>query len=424
MKETEQLTLTREQKESLGLLSIGTFLEYFDLMLYVHMAVLLNDIFFPKTDQFTATLLATFAFCSTYFLRPIGALIFGYIGDNFGRKISVIITTGIMALSCVIISLVPSYKEIGITASYIITICRILQGMSSMGEIVGAEIYVTEITKPPVQYPAVTIISIFSILGANFALATASFVLGNNINWRGVFFIGAVIALVGFFARSALRETAEFADARKRLGMLKELNSQVVLDKFRRKIAAKTSLALFAIQCGWPFCFYFSYVYCGQLLKQNCMFTPDQVIKQNFIVSIINLLGYIVITFLCTKFSPLRILMSKGLIFIVISFSLPFVNMADSINILIIQSLSMLFVLSCTGAMPVFLKHLPVLKRFTVASMIYALSRSFSSLVLSFGLVIVVSKFPKYGIPMVMLPITLAFIWGVTHFVRLEREPV
>ena len=62
MKPTEQRSLTREQKEAVGLLSIGTFLEYFDLMLFVHMAVLLNDLFFPKTDPFTASLLAAFAF--------------------------------------------------------------------------------------------------------------------------------------------------------------------------------------------------------------------------------------------------------------------------------------------------------------------------------------------------------------------------
>lgn len=82
---------TKQQKEAVGLLSIGTFLEYFDLMLYVHMAVLLNELFFPKTDPFTASLLSAFSFCSTYLGRPFGALIFGYISDNIGRKVVVIV---------------------------------------------------------------------------------------------------------------------------------------------------------------------------------------------------------------------------------------------------------------------------------------------------------------------------------------------
>src|SRR4029078_3416045 len=55
-------SLTREQKEAVGLLQIGTLLEYFDLMLYVHMAVLLNELFFPKTDPHTASLLTAFLF--------------------------------------------------------------------------------------------------------------------------------------------------------------------------------------------------------------------------------------------------------------------------------------------------------------------------------------------------------------------------
>lgn len=62
----EQKNLRKEQKEAIGLLSVGTFLEYFDLMLYVHMAVLLNELFFPKQDQSAAYLLSAFAFCSTF----------------------------------------------------------------------------------------------------------------------------------------------------------------------------------------------------------------------------------------------------------------------------------------------------------------------------------------------------------------------
>ncbi|WP_425360265.1 MULTISPECIES: MFS transporter [unclassified Candidatus Tisiphia] len=121
-----QTTLTKEQKEAVGLLSIGTFLEYFDLMLYVHMAVLLNELFFPKTDPHTATILSGAAFCSTYLLRPFGAVIFGWIGDNIGRKATVIITTFMMSLSCLVMANLPTYEKIGVSAAWLITICRIL----------------------------------------------------------------------------------------------------------------------------------------------------------------------------------------------------------------------------------------------------------------------------------------------------------
>lgn len=112
------LTLNREQREATVLLSLGTFFEYFDLMLYVHMGVLLNELFFPKTDPHTAVLLSTFAFCTTFVFRPLGALIFGYFGDHIGRKSTVIITTMLMAISCIIMANLPTYSQIGVTAAW------------------------------------------------------------------------------------------------------------------------------------------------------------------------------------------------------------------------------------------------------------------------------------------------------------------
>ena len=84
--------LTRKQKEAIGILQIGTFLEYFDLMIYVHMAGFLNELFFPKTDPHATRLLLAFSFCLTFIFRPFGALFFGAVGDTFGRKLTIVIT--------------------------------------------------------------------------------------------------------------------------------------------------------------------------------------------------------------------------------------------------------------------------------------------------------------------------------------------
>jgi len=67
-----------------------------------------------------------------------------------------------MSISCVVMANLPTYAQIGISAAWVVTICRMVQGLSSMGEIIGAEIYITEITKPPVQYPAVSFIAVAS----------------------------------------------------------------------------------------------------------------------------------------------------------------------------------------------------------------------------------------------------------------------
>ena len=90
-------SLSYEQREATAILQIGTFLEYFDLMIYVHMAVLLNELFFPKAEPHIASLVSAATFCSIFVFRPLGALLFGYIGDTIGRKATIVITTIIMA---------------------------------------------------------------------------------------------------------------------------------------------------------------------------------------------------------------------------------------------------------------------------------------------------------------------------------------
>ncbi|WP_341791813.1 MFS transporter [Rickettsia endosymbiont of Gonocerus acuteangulatus] len=193
----EQVSLTRNQKEAIGLLSIGTFLEYFDLMLYVHMAVLLNELFFPKGDPKVAFIYSASAFCSTFVFRPFGALLFGWIGDNIGRKPVILIATFLMACTCIGIAVLPSYDEIGFTATVLITLFRALQGISSATEVTGAELYITEMVKPPLQYPAVASTTFFSTLGSLAALAIATIVTSRNFNWRYAFLFGAFVAVTG-----------------------------------------------------------------------------------------------------------------------------------------------------------------------------------------------------------------------------------
>jgi len=112
-----------------------------------------------------------------------------------------------MSTSCIIMANLPTYSQIGITASWVITICRIIQGLSSMGESIGAELYLTEITKPPIQYPVVSLIPVSISLGSLFAIALASVVTFNGLDWRVAFWIGACIAIIGTLARMFLRET-------------------------------------------------------------------------------------------------------------------------------------------------------------------------------------------------------------------------
>ncbi|MFV9936935.1 MAG: MFS transporter [Rickettsia endosymbiont of Haemaphysalis japonica] len=402
-------SLTKEQKEAVKLLSIGTFLEYFDLMLYVHMAVLLNELFFPKADPHTAAIYSAFAFCSTYLLRPCGALIFGYIGDIIGRRTTVVITTFMMAGSCFVMAITPTYAEKGLIATVLVIVCRVLQGISSMGEIVGAQLYLLEMTKPPIQYPIVLMTSVFANLGGMIALAIASLVTSFGFNWRIAFWIGTIVAIIGAVARTALRETPEFADAKRRLKRNIKLiygNCDILKHNpiYNEKINWKIILFLLLISCGWPMCFYFTYIYCGNILKTSFNFTSKQVIHQNFIVSIINFCTYLILTYLSYIIYPLKILKIKLVAFFIFTLACPVLlnNVTTSFHVFLIQSFVMIFFLSANPAMPIFLKYFPVFKRFRAASIVFALSTTLMNITISFGLVYLTEYFKHWGLQMAL----------------------
>ena len=139
-------------------------------------------------------------------------------------------------------------------------------------------------------------------------------------------------------------------------------------------------------------------------------------------VSIVSLVGYIAITYLSYRIYPLTILKVKSAFFLIFVLLSPYLlhDLQGAHTVLMMQSFVMLFVLSCTGAMPIFLRHFPVFKRFTYASLIYALSRTTVAIFISLGLVYLVRDFGHWGMLMVMLPVTLGYITGIAHFEKLD----
>ena len=428
---SKQTQLTREQKQAVGILSIGTLLEYFDLMLYVHMAVLLNELFFPQTDPHTASLLAAFAFCSTFALRPFGALIFGYIGDKMGRKFTVVITTMMMSISCVVMATTPVYSEIGIAAAVVITCCRIMQGLSSMGEVIGAELYISESIQRPYRYFCVAIIPTLATTGGMLALAVATLVTQHTYNWRLAFWIGAGIALVGTVARSVLRETPDFVDASRRLKNNLNLTiskdvAHKVLDHqlVKIKIYYKTFIALFCVGCSWPVCFYICYIHCSNILRIDYNYLPADIIQQNFKVSILHTITYAVLAFLSLKIHPIKIVKFRIAVFSVFTCCLPTIlnNHSNPDHILYVQLFIVAFSLTSIPASAIFYKSFPVFQRFRCCSFSYALSRAVMHVITSFGMIYMNDYFGNMGILIILIPVIIAFTWALFYFGQLELE--
>ena len=425
----EQRSLTREQKEAVGLLSIGTFLEYFDLMLYVHMAAFLNELFFEPADSHFTSLMMSFAFCTTFVFRPVGALIFGWLGDNIGRKSTVIITTFMMAVSCFVMANLPTYAQIGVAATWIITICRIVQGMTSMGEIVGAGLYLTETINPPIQYVSVTLVGLSAALGSMGALGIASLVTSYGFNWRLAFWIGAIVALIGFAAKTTLRETPEFANAKLILKNkyekanidIKALYNDPVVNE---KINKKTIIAFLLLECSTPVCFYFIYLHCGTILKTDFGYTSTEVIHHNFIVSILEFLILSILSYVSYRVYPL---LTAKIILIIYSIVILFCpywlnNLNFPFELFFIQIVIILFKYCHTSAAPIFYKSFPVFKRFTCVSVIFSVSRALMYVITSFGFIYIIDYFGNWGILIIMIPTIIAFAYGLLHFEKLEKD--
>lgn len=422
-------SLNRHQKEAVGLLQTGTFLEYFDLMLYVHMAVLLNELFFPKTDPHTAALLTALAFCSTYVLRPFGALIFGWIGDNIGRKTTVVITTLMMSVSCMIMANLPTYAEIGISAAWVITACRIIQGLSSMGEIMGAQVYLTETIKPPMQYVIVSFISVASAVGSSAALGVAFLVTSIEFNWRIAFWIGAGVAMIGSIARVRLRETPEFIKERslkqheRKTEPATESSLSLDATTATKTINKADFIAYFLSYCGWPVSFYLAYIYFNPLLK-NYGYSSEDIILHNFLLSIVLLLMGIFYAIKSYTIHPLKILKTRVLLFMVFMILMPvFVSYATTpTHLFLIQATILALNMGEIPAASIFIVHFPVLKRFTTTSFIYASTRALMYIFTSFGLVYLTEHLGYYGLYIIVLPVAIGVLYGINHFAKRENN--
>lgn len=424
----KQKNLTKEQYAVIRLLSVGAFLEFFNLMLYVHMVMLLNELFFPPTDSHTASLLIAFSFCITFVVKPVGTLLFDLICTTIGRKATVVITTSLTAISCIIMANLPTYEQIGISSAWLMIICRIIQGMSSREEVIGAEIYLTETMKSPVQYPAIAFIGGgLSILGSTLILAMLTFITSYGLSWRMVFWIGAGIALVGVVARTTLQEMSEFATAALRVkrifksSLMDSKTFQSPVD--HSKVSPRTSVALMLLRCARPMGFYIVYIYCGEILHNSFNCTIEQIIQQNFIVSIVELLSMLILVYLSYKIYAFTILKIRLVIFGMFILFCPYLlhHASNPFEVLCIQSFMIFFVLDIIPAVPLLNKHFPILNRFSYTIFLYDLSRALIYALTSFGLVYLVKYLGDYGLLVIILPIIIGYWLAIIHFEQLEK---
>jgi MHS family proline/betaine transporter-like MFS transporter len=196
----------------------GNILEYYDFTVYAVFSYEIGKSFFPVQAELVQIINSLAVFAVGFLTRPIGGVLFGYIGDNYGRRIALILSMIGITIPTIIIGLCPSYYYIGIGSTIILIIMRLLQGLCISGEGAGAAIFVLEHFHGLRSGLVTSLIQCANIAGTILATLIGLLInsyLGDYSNaWRLAFLAGGIFGLIGFYLRLKVSETPIFEEMR------------------------------------------------------------------------------------------------------------------------------------------------------------------------------------------------------------------
>lgn len=217
-----------EEKQSIpmviGASSVGTIFEWYDFFIYGTLAAsgIIGRTFFPSGSETLQMLLAWAGFAIGFGFRPLGAIIFGYLGDRLGRKYTFLVTIVLMGVATAGVGMVPSAETIGLAAPILIILLRICQGLALGGEYGGAAIYVAE-HAPQGRAGFYTsfiqasvaggfVLSLLVVLGVQGSMSSETW---NTWGWRVPFLLSIVLLAVSVWMRTRLKESPVFEEMRR-----------------------------------------------------------------------------------------------------------------------------------------------------------------------------------------------------------------
>jgi MFS family permease len=204
---------------------LGTAIELYDFILYSFIAAtVFGPLFFPQMQPWLGVLAALAGHAVAFVVRPLGAVVFGSVGDRLGRRPALVASLGLMGVATVGVGLLPTYATIGVAAPVLLVVLRLLQGLAIGGEYPGAVVVSVEHAPPHRRtfFGAATQVGIMTgILLAGTSLLVVSAAVGSETfrdwGWRLPFLFSAVLVGVGIWLRTRLAETPEFVTASERI---------------------------------------------------------------------------------------------------------------------------------------------------------------------------------------------------------------
>lgn len=290
--------------------SLGNILEWYDFGLFTIFSALFSRLFFPTEDPKVA-LIATFGIFAIGFLcRPIGAIIFGYLGDRIGRAKTLRLSILMIALPTLLIGFLPSYQMIGIFAPLLLTLVRMWQGISIGGEYSGNIIYLAETA--PSKYRA-TFTSLASmgantgiLLAALVGIITSSFISTETLEswgWRIPYILSGLFCLVIYQFRLRIHETRVFEYLENKNKLANNPLQIVFKNNFPQLMRT------LGLVCMGTTFYYFCFIYIPIYLTQYKKFST-----QNTSILMTILIGFMIVLvpfagYICDKFGRRKMLL-------------------------------------------------------------------------------------------------------------------
>jgi MFS family permease len=252
--------------------SAGTAFEWYDFFIFGALAQTISKVFFAGLDPTSALIAALGLFAAGFAFRPLGAIIFGVIGDRLGRKGAFLITVSLMGGATFAIGLLPTYASAGIAAPALLIFMRILQGIALGGEYGGAAIYVAEHAPNDKRGAATGWIqssASFGLLAALLVILATRTLLGEEAfaewGWRVPFLLSLLLLGVSVWMRTKLAESPQFAKLKAQGDVTKTPLREAFTDRRNLK---QVFIAFFAIMCAqgavWYAAFFYTQVFLGR----------------------------------------------------------------------------------------------------------------------------------------------------------------
>ncbi len=261
--------------------SVGTIIEWYDFFLYGSLAIIFAKLFYPQGDPVAAMLVSVAAFATGFAVRPIGALIFGHVGDRLGRKTTFLLTLIIMGCATAAIGMLPTYAMAGYLAPVLLVTLRLIQGIALGGEYGGAASYVAEHAPPGTRgrwtgYISAMatggfLLSVVVVIACRLGLGQDAF---QRWGWRIPFLLSSILVVLSVRVRLSLMESPVFL----RLKAAGQVARAPIREAFGDPINRKRILLfLFGVSCAQSVTFYTAHFY--------ALFYLESIMKIDFLTA-------------------------------------------------------------------------------------------------------------------------------------------